>query len=83
MDYGHPERNYLSLHSRKFTPTPKFLGMTEPYFVSHIDPTFQISLTYVCRHWVSVVREHCKDLYSQSKLVKVKVQMSAMFGPHI
>ena len=38
MDYG--------LHSLKFTPTPKVLGMAEAYFVCHISPNFQISLIY-------------------------------------
>ena len=31
----------------KFTPTPKFLGTAEAYFVCHIGPNFQISLIYV------------------------------------
>ena len=38
FDHGRPER--------KFTPTPKFLGMAAAYFVYHIGPIFQISLTY-------------------------------------
>ena len=45
-DYGHPERKQPSLHGRKFTPTPKFLGTAETYFVCHIGPIFQISLIY-------------------------------------
>ena len=45
-DYGHPERKWPSLHGRKFTPTPKFLGMAAAYFVCHIGPFFQISLIY-------------------------------------
>ena len=35
-----------SLHCRKFTPTPKFLGTVKAYFVCHISPIFQISLIY-------------------------------------
>ena len=45
-DYGHPERKWPSLHGRKFTPTPKFLGTAEPDFVCHIGLIFQISLIY-------------------------------------
>ena len=42
-DYGRPERKQSSLHGRKFTPTPKFLGMAAAYFVCHIGPFFQVS----------------------------------------
>ena len=35
-----------SLNLRKSTPTPKFLGMAEAYFVCHIGPSFEISLIY-------------------------------------
>ena len=45
-DYGRPERKKPSLHGRKFTPTPKFLGTAEAYFVCHIGPIFQIYLIY-------------------------------------
>ena len=45
-DYGRQERKKPSLHGRKFTPTPKFLGTAEAYFVCHIGPNFQISLIY-------------------------------------
>ena len=45
-DYGRPERKKTSLHGRKLTPTPKFLGMAAAYFVCHIGPFFQISLIY-------------------------------------
>jgi hypothetical protein len=38
MDCRHPER--------KLTPTPKFLGAAEAYFVCHSGPIFQISLIY-------------------------------------
>ena len=30
-DYGRPARKKPSLHGRKFTPTPKFLGTAEAY----------------------------------------------------
>ena len=46
MDYGRPVRKSTSLHGRKSTPSPQFLGMAEAYFVSHIGPNFQISLIY-------------------------------------
>ena len=46
MDYGCPVRKSPSLHGRKSTPTPKFLGTAEAYFVCHIGPNFQISLIY-------------------------------------
>ena len=46
-DYGCLERKLPSLHGRKFNPNPKFLGMSEAYFVCHIGPIFQISLIYV------------------------------------
>ena len=45
-DYGRPVRKSLSMHGRKSTPTPKFLGAAEAYFVCHISPNFQISLIY-------------------------------------
>ena len=45
-DYGGPMRKLPSLQSGKSTPTPKFLGSTEAYFVCHIDPNFQISLIH-------------------------------------
>ena len=37
-DYGHPEKKLPSLNGGKFTPTLKFLGMIEAYFVCHIGP---------------------------------------------
>ena len=43
MDYGRPVR---SLHGQKSNPNPKFLSTAKAYFVSHINPKFQISLTY-------------------------------------
>ena len=45
-DYGRPVRKSPSLHGRKSTPTPKFLGTAEAYFVCHMSPNFQISLIY-------------------------------------
>jgi hypothetical protein len=39
-------RKSPSLHGRKSTPTPKFLGTAKAYFVCHISPNFQISLIY-------------------------------------
>ena len=41
------------MHGRKSTPTLKFLGTAEAYFVGHISPNFQISLIYAflgCRY---------------------------------
>ena len=46
IDYGRLERKSPSLNGRKATPTPKFLGMAEAYFVCHIGPIFQVSLIY-------------------------------------
>ena len=45
-DYGRTVRKSPSLHGRKSTPTPKFLGTAKAYFVCHIGPNFQISLIY-------------------------------------
>ena len=45
-DYGHLVRKLPSLHGRKSTPNPKFLGTAKAYFVCHIGPNFQISLIY-------------------------------------
>ena len=45
-DYGRSVRKSPLLHGRKSTPTPKFLGTAEAYFVCHIGPNFQISLIY-------------------------------------
>ena len=56
-DFGRPVKKSPSLHGRKSTPTPKFLGTAEAYFVRHIGQNFQISLIYAfIHHWVSVVR---------------------------
>ena len=54
-DYGRPVRKSPSLQSRKSTPNPKFLATAVAYFVCHIGPNFQISLTHAI-NWVSVVR---------------------------
>ena len=43
-DYGRPMRKSPSLHGRKSTPTPKFLGTAGAYFVCHIGTNFQVSL---------------------------------------
>ena len=65
-DCGRPVRKLPSLHSQKSTPTTKFLGTTEAYFVCHISPNFQISLIGcpfdLCLHWVFVVRAFCMYL---------------------
>ena len=45
-DYGRLVRKSPSLHGRKSNPDPKFIVMTEAYFVCHIDPNFQISSIY-------------------------------------
>ena len=47
-DYRRPVRKSLSLHSRKSTPTPKFLDMAKAYFVCHISPNFHISFFIGC-----------------------------------
>ena len=44
MNYKRMVRKLSSLHGRKSTPTPKFFGTTEAYFVYHIGLYFQISL---------------------------------------
>jgi hypothetical protein len=54
INYERPVRELPSLHGRKFTPIPKFLGTEEAYFVCHIGPNFQISFD-LCLHWVFVV----------------------------
>ena len=46
MDYGRPVRKSPSLYGRKSTPTPKFFGTAEAYFVCYIGPNFQIFLIY-------------------------------------
>ena len=45
-DYGRPERKSPSMNGRKSTPTTKFLGTAEAYFVRHVGQNFQISLIY-------------------------------------
>ena len=47
-DYGRPVKKSPSLHGRKSTATPKFLGTAEAYFVRHIGQNFQISLIVGC-----------------------------------
>ena len=56
MDYGRPVRRFSSLHGQKSSPTHKFFGTVEAYFVCHMVHIFSFDL---CLHWVSVVRE-CK-----------------------
>ena len=63
-DYGHLMRKSPSLHSRKSTPNPKFLGTAEAYFVCHVGPNFQIFFD-ICLHWVSVVRGLLHETFSQ------------------
>ena len=58
-DESDESRNTDARQGRKSTPTPKFLGTPEAYFVCHIIPNFQISLIYAFI-WVSVV--HDSDL---------------------
>ena len=57
-DYGRPERKKPSLHGRKFTPTPKFLGMAEAYFVRLPHWPIFSGIFDLCLHGVSVVRAH-------------------------
>ena len=45
-DCGRRVRKLPSLHSQKSTPSTKFLGTAEAYFVYHIGPKFHISLIY-------------------------------------
>ena len=54
-DYGHPVRKSPSLHGRKSTPSPRFLGTAAAYLVCHIGPKFS-DFFDLCLHWVSVVR---------------------------
>ena len=61
-DHGRPVRKSPSLHGRKPSPTPKFLGMAEAYFICHspIGPNFQISLIDAfigCPQSVSAMKE--------------------------
>ena len=71
-DCGRPERKKPSLHGRKFTPTPKFLGTAKAYFVCQIGPVFQISLIYAfigCPQSVfymiqSRYKIHCQNSYA-------------------
>ena len=68
-DYRHPKRKQPSLHGRKFTPTPNFLGTAEAYFVCHIGQTFDL-----CLHWVSVVGEMCQN--QQPLFISQNIQLS-------
>ena len=45
-DYGRPVRISSSLHGRKSTSTPKFLGTAEACFVCQIGQNYKISLIY-------------------------------------
>jgi hypothetical protein len=45
-EYRHPVRKWPSLLGRKTNPNPKFIVMTETYFVCRIGPYFQVSLNY-------------------------------------
>ena len=40
MDYGCTVRKASSMHGRKSTPNPKFLGMAKAYLNVHIGPNF-------------------------------------------
>ena len=46
-DYERQMSKRSSLHGRKSTPTPKFLGMAKEYFVCHIGPNFQILIWFM------------------------------------
>ena len=75
-DYGRPERKQPSLHGRKFTPTPKFLGTAVEYFVCHTGPIFQISLIYVfigCPQ--SVVQTHQTTIRCIAASRKIKLRL--------
>ena len=50
-----PSEEIPSLHGRKSTPTPKFLGAAKAYFVCHIGPNFQLSLIYAVELWILVI----------------------------
>ena len=81
-DYGRPERKSPSLNSRKSTPTPKFLGTAEAYFVCHIGPNFQISLicTFIGCPWsvattvTEAVSQAYEDLHKSPKVVGKHIQ---------
>ena len=63
-DYGRPVRKPPSLHGQKSTPTPKFLGTAEAYYVCHIGPNFQISLIYAfigCPQSVALIQSSTSD----------------------
>ena len=70
-DYGRPVRKLPSLHGRKSTPTTKFLGTAEAYFVCHIGPNFQISLIYACLCGVPTASVH--GLNSADELMQPSV----------
>ena len=57
-DYGRPVRKSPSLQGQKSTPTPKFLGMAEAYFVRLPHWPIFSGIFDLCLHGVSVVRAH-------------------------
>ena len=61
MDYGCPVRKLSLLHGWKSTPSTKFLGTAEAYFVCHIgnlphQPKFS-DFFDLCLHWLSIVHD--------------------------
>ena len=69
-----PVRKSPLLHGRKSTPTPKFLGTAEAYFVCHISPNFQISLIYAFIGCPQSV-DRCIVISSSSKLLPLQISM--------
>ena len=82
-DYGHLMRKSPSLHSRKSTPNPKFLGTAKAYFVCHIGPNFQISLIHASIGCPLSVHYRKHQLYrSTEKAFRPPGGVTILYGLH-
>ena len=75
-DSGRPVRKLPSLYGRKSSPTPKFLGTAEAYFVCHIGPNFHISLIYA---FIGCPLSVPKNIQSQNSKTTFKQNLTFTF----
>ena len=83
-DYGRPVRKLTSLDGRKSTPTPKFLGRAEEYFVCQIGSNFHISLIYATigfvKLYLRLLRWQIKTPLDIKKVSKSEVPYANILG---
>ena len=73
---------FTALHGWIFTPTPKFLGTIEAYFVCHIGPNFS-DIFDLCLHCVSAVRAIDQGLLESLWTVLSEIQIRHFISTRI